>query len=621
MSTEYDVRANLTLRDSGFARTAQRASGRIRAIADRLRGASRAGNGLFGVLTRIGAGYMGFHAITSAIRGAVGGMFGFQMQVERTQIGLQSILAAVDGISFADAGRSAQAVWSALSQDALRSTATTAEMFDIFQGIVGPIRAAGASLQTVRDITGSTVAAASALGVDFAQAQRDIGLMVRGTAGMDTRMFSLLRSMGLITQETAEWNNNMSTGERITELQRALGSFDAAAAAYGESFAGASSSFKDIVQQLSGAMSRPIFDRLRRYLLDINRWLITNRELVEQNLTRMGEGIARAMDYVVSNARAVMEFITSRWETLARRFETVRDALTANAGPIQQLAVALTALSALRTVLGPILSVIAGAVSVFEAMGLVGGGGGAAAAAAGAEGGTAAAAGGAGAAMGPLVIVLAALAAMAVSLYEYWNLWVQILTPLLPILSGLGQELMIVAGLIWEVLRPILKVFGTYMMIVVVVALYALLAVLRFVVTFIHGLMAVLASVANFFEEWVVDPIIEGILSIGTFIAHFMGEMFGYQMTVPSRGSAGGSRARAATPEGPSADTSLEDLMNATPDTTTPPTVNNFHRGSVQVRQDFREADPDRVLVRMTNDINSAAVSRIGSGFAPALTR
>jgi hypothetical protein len=39
------------------------------------------------------------------------------------------------------------------------------------------------------------------------------------------------------------------------------------------------------------------------------------------------------------------------------------------------------------------------------------------------------------------------------------------------------------------------------------------------------------------------------------------------------------------------------------------------------VNQEFREADPDRVAIRMIEDIARFAEQRIMSGAAPALTR
>jgi hypothetical protein len=50
-------------------------------------------------------------------------------------------------------------------------------------------------------------------------------------------------------------------------------------------------------------------------------------------------------------------------------------------------------------------------------------------------------------------------------------------------------------------------------------------------------------------------------------------------------------------------------------------TVNDFRGSRIEVRQEFRDADPDRVAISMIEDINRAAEMRIGSGFASATTR
>lgn len=620
MSTEFDVNANLRLRDVGFARSTQRASDRVQQLHDRLTRTQSVASSMFRSVASLGAGYFGIHALVGGLRSAIHHVIEFDQGVERMQIGLRSVIAAVDGISFEQAERSASAVWRALSEDALRSTATTAEMFEIFQGIVGPIRAAGASLQTVRDMTNSTVAAASALGVDFGQAQRDIGLMVRGSAGMDTRMFSLLTSMGLIRQTTEQWNRSLTTSQRIEELQRALGSFDAAAEAYGQSFAGATSSFKDIVQQLSRSLSTPIFGAVTQLLLRINRWLIANRDMVTAYLERAGQAIANAFAWVTDRAAAVAQQVTAHWDVIVDRFDRVRAALEANGPALQRLGVAMAGLGALRSALGPILSVASSVIAGLEALGLVGGAGGAAgggAAAGGAAGGGGAAAGGLGAALGPLLIVLALIAAVVVSLTSYWEQWLALVAPLLPILSALGDDLMELGGLLWTAFRPIARIIGTGILLVIVVQVYALIAVLRLLVTVAIWVMRGIAALASAIDTYIVDPFIRAVLEIGRVIAQFLGRSIGADPTK----AGGGRRSGWATPAGgPSAPEATDDVMSATPDAR-PQTVNNFHRGSVQVRQDFRESDPDRVLVSMVNELNRAAVQRVGSGFAPALTR
>jgi len=52
------------------------------------------------------------------------------------------------------------------------------------------------------------------------------------------------------------------------------------------------------------------------------------------------------------------------------------------------------------------------------------------------------------------------------------------------------------------------------------------------------------------------------------------------------------------------------------------PSVNVDMRGArIEVNQEFREADPDRVWVRFRDALEREAVQRVGSGFVPALSR
>jgi hypothetical protein len=49
--------------------------------------------------------------------------------------------------------------------------------------------------------------------------------------------------------------------------------------------------------------------------------------------------------------------------------------------------------------------------------------------------------------------------------------------------------------------------------------------------------------------------------------------------------------------------------------------MNDFRGSRITVDQSFREADPDRVAIRMIEDIARFAEQRVQSGFAPGFTR
>ncbi len=642
MALTYDINANLRLQGGGggFQRSMTRMSARVRSFADRLRGARSVAGGLMRSLIGLGAGYIGFHAITGSIRRAVGGMLEFNRTMESTKIGMQTILAAVDGIDFGRAGEIAEGVFRQLEDDAVRSIATAQDLAQIYQGILGPIRSAGAELAVVRDITLQVATASAATGIDFAQAQRDIGLMVRGTAGMDTRLFSILRSMGRITQTTEEWNRELTSAERVTAIQEALTAFEPGGAAFGQSLQGLIATFKGMVQIFGRAFSGPIFERLKTALSTINDLMISNRDAIAETLTRVGSRAAAAFQTVVDAAFDAGRWIIEHWDQISARMQEFGNQLREHGPQLARMAAAMGALSGLRTVLAPILTVVSALIGMFEGGGMLAGlfGGGGAAAGGAAAGGEAAAGLGAGAtaALGPLAAVLAAVAGVAVIVTQHWDDFVLTFEAFVPVLQAMWADVQAIGAAFWEVLRPVLKVFGVTLLVLLAQAFLVIIVVIRVVLVVLRVLLEALAWVANAIEEYFVDPIIGALIAVGGAVADFVAMIMGSHAAAEA---ALAGRPQLAIATDPRVDRMLDALegeggptgrtgmglggveQGVAPTERPPPAVNNFHRGSVTVRQEFRQADPDRVMVRMINDIDAQAERRIQSGFAPAFTR
>ena len=215
--TDFDIEAVLSLETRAALGGIRALGGQLSALGDRISGA----NGMFGGMVQnvlaLGAGYVGVNALASGFSGLVRSAAEFETSMQTTEIGLSSIMASVEGLSFEQARQVAGSVFRDLTDEALRSTATTEELFSIYSAIYGPIRNAGFALDEVLGITSQTALAASALGVDFQQASRDISAMVRGAAGVDVRLFSSLRSMGAITEDAQEFNR-LTQAERIQRL-------------------------------------------------------------------------------------------------------------------------------------------------------------------------------------------------------------------------------------------------------------------------------------------------------------------------------------------------------------------------------------------------------------------
>ena len=270
----------------------------------------------------IGAGIAAFNKLTGAISGASRGMLDFTSNLQGSKIGLATIVGAVDGIPFEEAQQRSEKLFNALQQDAIKSTATTGELLEVFRGIAGPIRKAGASFDDIRGTALDIVNASNAVGVDLQQAARDANLIVSGRAGIQVKLFQQLRVMGLITEEAQKFNK-LSTSERVERLNAALKKAGAGADAYAKSWAGISSTLKDIFENTIAKALTPILDAFASEFGKLAEFLIANKDKISATFESAGRFIAdlvRRMSAFVQNSnifRATVIVLTAVMGALA----------------------------------------------------------------------------------------------------------------------------------------------------------------------------------------------------------------------------------------------------------------------------------------------------------------
>lgn len=636
-TTTYNVLANLRFRGFGTADApVMRLANNLRQMGASLRGNRTLAGGLTRQLLTMGGTYLGIRAITGTFRMAAREAFGFSAELEKTKIGLASVFSAVEGVNFTRGMQMGEEVFRQLTDDAVRTTATTKQLFDTYQGIVGPIRAAGGELATVREITNNTIAAATALGVDLPQASRDIQLMVRGTAGMDTRLFSILRSVGAIKEDTASWNKELTTPQRVEKLRVALAGFGTAAVAYEKSWAGTMSTFVDIIQILSATAAGPAFEAIKKFVGGINQRLMQNRTELERYLRRIGNRFGDALETMFSRVNAGIDYTIAHWDDISRRITDAVAKMREIAPQLVKAAKAFVVFSAAKATLGVSLQglgMLTGAIGqVSGLLGTVMGG---------AVGGAGAGAGaGAGEsvlavlapALAPLAAIVAAIAGAVTLAVDQWDNLVQIFDFLRPTINAIWADFQEVAGLLWEVLRPILKLIGLTWLPIFVAGFMGLVTILRAVLVVLKFLLQGLAWLADKLE-YVVDLIADLVFGALSDVAHFIASLIGDIEDEQAR-----ARTRYTGPSSAEQFRQLEAELGTGghagmwapqgqygQEPTVPSarqTITNDFRGSrINVKQEFREADPDRIAVQLINDIQRQAEQRTQSGYANPFTR
>lgn len=669
----YKVFAELKLKSSGALGSTNRITSAVERLRNRLQGAQSSGSNLTRNLIGMAAGVVGIHAISRATRSLIGSSIEYNASLERTKIGLAAVVSQVEGTSFAQGMQQAAGVFDHLRDASITSTATAGEMLNIFQQIVGPMRAAGSSMADIEGITASTVAASSALGVDFEQAARDIQMMTRGVAGTDVKLFSLLRSTGAIAESTEEWNNSLTAPERIERLTRALGQFDASSDAAGRSWMGVTSTFRGLTDEMKRAFAGPIIEQIQRFLGRINSLFIENRRGMFGSLAEAGEAAAVQVGRALDWAFTKVEYIVDHWDEIIGKIREVASYIQSITPTIIKFAKAAALMAAAKGVAGTGMAVAGAGLGVVNAgAGLAGAAGaaggavrGAAAGAAGlgarlarAGGGLASmlgigalttqslmaasatttaatAIGGVGTAMGaagasaiglgggfsvlgsimafltsPITLVVAgvmaiigvfvALANKTQAIGEMWN------STAGPALTSLWESL----KRLYKAIEPLLEVMGSAVMGVLVKIIEALATALGVVIDVISSVIEAISDLISRLKDLITtaEPA-TGILKATREEQTANALLDGNPMNSPL------------------SDQALAELQGESfvPESlrrgeAQPASQRNININRMNVNQEFRQADPDRILQRVTEDLERAAEQRVGSGFAPALS-
>lgn len=681
--SEFDVRAQLLIEAKRAHGEIRKVGSEVRELGESISGASEHARGMMDHLLSLGAAYLGLHAIGHMFKHLSVEAVTYAGNLEKTKLGLQSVISAVENTSWDQAGKKTELAFKKIRDMALELPVTSEQMFGIFQGIVGPIEAAGFSMNKVLDITRQTTLAASALNVDFTEAGRDITMMARGAAGMHVKLFSLLHATGAI-KEDAQAFNALSSHERIEKLSAALGKFSSNGKAFALSWAGVTTSFQDIVENFRTSAFSPIMKRIAENLNKFNMYMLDHRKAIEAFMTTVGNNVATRLNNLFIKAQEGFKWVVANWDTIVSRVDHVVEKVKEMIPHLIKAAAIWQGVSIGRAIVGagvsgvgkaiqlagavngaigaaaPVASVIktaAGGMNtgaqlggLFGQMGgasgaaggtaglfgMMGGSTGGVAAAGGvtaAEGATAAGAVALAPALGVAAVALAALLAIGLAVADQWK----------PISQIFGGELLSIGSMLkdlglalWKVLGPVLRTFGSAILVPLMMLWEVFSVLLRGFLFILTPILDVIGDLVSVLER-ALKPAFDETFKALSELSRFFNEVFGSvdkEREIRERVR----KAKALEEQaGESTDSDFKPLFGmamfskadqkrlANPEDLNKSnvTINQDFRGSrIQIRQDFKsQQDPDRIVVSMMRDLTRQAESRISSGFAGALTR
>lgn len=270
MSESYTLEAILKLKGGdAYSDGMKRAAGATDKLQESLSKVREGSAQMFGVVEgaarMVGAGMVAGGALVAV---AAHSIVGNLSMLESKSIQLSTVMAAATGRPFAVMQTESAALFDQFRQDAITSAGETKDFIDIAAKLAGPIAGAGASMDTLHDVTAGVMNAAPGLGVAFEQAGSDVMRMLQGVAGIEQPLFRAMVGIPSLGIQTAEKFNKLSAGDRLLKVQEALANpaFKAAADAYGASWAGTLSTSEDVLKTMGGILGGPLFEQAKKGL-------------------------------------------------------------------------------------------------------------------------------------------------------------------------------------------------------------------------------------------------------------------------------------------------------------------------------------------------------------------
>jgi len=293
--TQYNVLVNYVTKTGQAKSEVDSISKSFTGLSDMAGGIARRIDGAFMSIAR-----MGVAAVTAAGAAGIGalvyGVTRLNAEAESATISIAGMIQAGHGAeTFSQAMSMSQSVIAAMRRDAAALPGEFEDLQRVFQGSLSGGLNAGKSVEQIEQFSGRMMAVSQMLNVDSQTAGRELAMMLDGRAGAHVVLFSRLRAqIGMTAREF----NEATPQERFRRLSQALNGFDPAIRAFGNSWSAISSTTMDILKNTLRIASGPLFTRVKNELNEINNYLQSHQERLNEIVTNVGQRLAGAFDAV-----------------------------------------------------------------------------------------------------------------------------------------------------------------------------------------------------------------------------------------------------------------------------------------------------------------------------------
>jgi hypothetical protein len=395
-----------------------------------------------------------------------------------------------------------------------------------------------------------------------------------------------------------------------------------------------------LIEHFARIAGTPAFEGVKSALAAVNSYLVRFKENIARVMDAIGVSLSVYLDGLIQRAYGMQQYLVANLDDVVARIDIVANRFARIVPMLGRMAKLFLQISAARLVAGTAISGVGAAGAAVSAGATM------APMLAGAVSSFTAATASAGGVMAflsasiapllvPLGILVAVVAAVVAGVQMFGDRLRQMALPLFDSLGGILTDVVDIFVQLWAFVQPIFGFLGAVFIGFQIMILRLMSGPFRL---FTMGLRVV-ARLLGWFGENVLSPVAElmGLVFLEFFdvlgrlgdafneFAEWIGEKVGLDFGAPDGEENGRLAALLASLRTAwSGEDEQQDGEGAgsggAPGSRA--STNIDMRGSrITVRQDFREADPDRVWIQMRDALEREAVSRTQSGFASALGR
>jgi len=230
---------------------------------------------------------------TTAFGGLMYGAFSLNNELEKTTMSIASILQAAGQVPDIGTGLEKSAsIMTSMRKDAAALPGEFQDLIGIFRTIATPGFNLGMDEKSLEKFSSRAMAAGAVMGLRSDMVGRELSQALEGRVGGHNVFATRLG----ITGAEAEKFRGLKPEERVAALEKQLTKYDGAVQAFGSSFEAQSSTAIDNMKLFGVEASKPLFEKGKVALAEINKWFDENQGTVTHYANAVGELIRDGFD-------------------------------------------------------------------------------------------------------------------------------------------------------------------------------------------------------------------------------------------------------------------------------------------------------------------------------------